>query len=84
MGLAVVLVFLLMVMNFQSWLDPLIVLMAVPFALAGVMWMLFLTAHAHQRAGPDGHADVHRADHRQQHPGRDASPTSGWTPATTR
>lgn len=43
MGLAVVLVFLLMVINFQSWLDPLIVLMAVPFALAGVIWMLFLT-----------------------------------------
>jgi multidrug efflux pump subunit AcrB len=30
-------------MNFQSWIDPLIVLMAVPFALAGVLWMLFLT-----------------------------------------
>jgi multidrug efflux pump subunit AcrB len=43
MGLAVILVFLLMVMNFQSWLDPLIVLMAVPFALGGVLWMLFLT-----------------------------------------
>jgi len=43
MGLAVVLVFLLMVINFQSWLDPLIVLMAVPFALAGVMWMLYGT-----------------------------------------
>jgi multidrug efflux pump subunit AcrB len=43
MGLAVVLVFLLMVINFQSWLDPLIVLTAVPFALAGVVWMLFLT-----------------------------------------
>ena len=43
MGLAVVLVFLLMVINFQSWLDPLIVLMAVPFALAGVIWMLFVT-----------------------------------------
>ncbi|MGA2439630.1 MAG: efflux RND transporter permease subunit [Tepidisphaeraceae bacterium] len=43
MGLAVVLVFLLMVIQFQSWLDPLIVLMAVPFALAGVIWMLFLT-----------------------------------------
>lgn len=43
MGLAVVLVFLLMVIKFQSWTDPLIVLMAVPFALAGVMWMLFLT-----------------------------------------
>ncbi len=43
MALAVVLVFLLMVMYFQSWLDPLIVLMAVPFALAGVCWMLYLT-----------------------------------------
>ena len=41
--MAVVLVYLLLVINFQSWLDPLIVLMAVPFALAGVMWMLFLT-----------------------------------------
>ncbi len=43
MGLAVILVYLLMVIKFQSWLDPVIVLMAVPFALAGVMWMLFLT-----------------------------------------
>ena len=32
-----------MVIKFQSWIDPLIVLMAVPFALAGVMWMLYLT-----------------------------------------
>ncbi len=45
-GLACILVFLLMVMNFQSWLDPLIVLMAVPCALGGVMWMLFLS-HTH-------------------------------------
>ena len=43
MALAVVLVFLLLVINFQSWVDPLIVLMAVPFALCGVMWMLFLS-----------------------------------------
>jgi multidrug efflux pump subunit AcrB len=43
MALAVVLVFLLMVINFQSWLDPLIVLMAIPPALSGVIWMLFLT-----------------------------------------
>jgi multidrug efflux pump subunit AcrB len=42
-ALAVVLVFLLLVINFQSWLDPLIVLFAVPFALAGVMWMLYVT-----------------------------------------
>jgi len=43
MALAVVLVYLFLVMNFQSWLDPLIVLLAVPFALGGVMWMLYLT-----------------------------------------
>jgi multidrug efflux pump subunit AcrB len=42
-ALAVVLVYLFMVMNFQSWMDPLIVLMAVPFALGGVLWMLFLS-----------------------------------------
>jgi multidrug efflux pump subunit AcrB len=43
MALAVILVYLFLVINFQSWLDPLIVLMAVPFALGGVMWILYLT-----------------------------------------
>ena len=43
MALAVVLVYLFLVINFQSWLDPAIVLLAVPFALSGVMWMLYLT-----------------------------------------
>ena len=43
MAMAVVLVFLLMVIKFQSWLSPLIVLGAVPFALSGVCWGLFLT-----------------------------------------
>jgi multidrug efflux pump subunit AcrB len=42
-GLAIVLVYLFLVINFQGWIDPLIVLLAVPFALAGVLWMLFLT-----------------------------------------
>jgi multidrug efflux pump subunit AcrB len=41
---AIVLVYLLMVVNFQSWLDPLIILMALPGALAGIVWMLFATA----------------------------------------
>ncbi len=36
-------IFEFLVINFQSWIDPLIVLMAVPFALGGVMWMLFLS-----------------------------------------
>ncbi len=43
MALAVILVYLFLVINFQSWVDPLIVLMAVPFAISGVMWMLFLS-----------------------------------------
>jgi multidrug efflux pump subunit AcrB len=42
-ALAILLVYLFLVINFQSWIDPLIVLLAVPFALCGVMWMLFLT-----------------------------------------
>jgi multidrug efflux pump subunit AcrB len=42
-ALAIVLVYLFLVMNFQSWIDPLIVLMAVPFSLGGALWMLFLT-----------------------------------------
>ncbi len=41
--LAAVLVYLLMVANFQSWLEPFIIMMAVPGALAGVLWMLVLT-----------------------------------------
>ncbi len=40
---AILLVYLLMVVNFQSWLDPFIILMAVPGALCGILWMLFLT-----------------------------------------
>ena len=38
-----VLVYLLLVINLQSWIDPLIVVMALPFAIGGVIWMLFLT-----------------------------------------
>jgi len=41
--LAIILVYLLMVANFQSWLEPLVIMMAVPGALAGVLWMLALT-----------------------------------------
>jgi multidrug efflux pump subunit AcrB len=41
--LAIVLVYLLMVANFQSWLEPFIIMMAIPGALAGVLWMLVLT-----------------------------------------
>jgi multidrug efflux pump subunit AcrB len=40
---AVLLVYLLMVVNFQSWLDPLVILMALPGALAGIAWMLLVS-----------------------------------------
>jgi multidrug efflux pump subunit AcrB len=42
-GFAFILVYLILVINFQSWLDPLIIIMALFGAMAGVMWMLFLT-----------------------------------------
>lgn len=40
---AIMLVYLLMAVNFQSWLDPLIILMAIPCAFCGILWMLFVT-----------------------------------------
>jgi multidrug efflux pump subunit AcrB len=40
---AVVLVYLLLVVNFQSWLDPVVILTALPGTLAGIVWMLFVT-----------------------------------------
>jgi multidrug efflux pump subunit AcrB len=40
---AVLLIYLLIVVNFQSWLDPFIIITALPGALAGIVWMLFLT-----------------------------------------
>src|SRR6266851_5080006 len=40
---AVLLVYLLMVINFQSWLDPMIIISGLPAALVGIVWMLFVT-----------------------------------------
>ncbi len=40
---AIVLIYLLIVVNFQSWLDPFVIITALPGAIAGIVWMLFLT-----------------------------------------
>ncbi len=40
---AIVLVYFLMVVNFQSWTDPFIIITALPGALCGIVWMLFVT-----------------------------------------
>jgi len=42
-GFAVIIVYLLMAVNFQSWVDPLIILTALPGAFSGILWMLYLT-----------------------------------------
>src|SRR6266513_931678 len=42
-GFAVLLVYFLMVVNLQSWTDPMIILMSLPGALAGILWSLFIT-----------------------------------------
>ncbi len=41
LALAIVLIYLLIVVNFQSWLDPFVIISALPTALAGIVWMLF-------------------------------------------
>ncbi|AFT88442.1 efflux RND transporter permease subunit [Paraburkholderia phenoliruptrix] len=43
LAFAIALVYLLMVVNFQSWLDPLIIISGLPASLAGIAWMLFTT-----------------------------------------
>jgi multidrug efflux pump subunit AcrB len=43
LAFSILLVYLLIVVNFQSWLDPFIILMALPAALAGIVWFLFIT-----------------------------------------
>ncbi len=43
LAMSIVLVYLLIVVNFQSWLDPFIIITALPGALAGILWILFLT-----------------------------------------
>ncbi len=43
LAMAIVLVYLLIVVNFQSWIDPFVIVMALPAALAGIAWMLYIT-----------------------------------------
>ena len=43
LAFAILLVYLLIVVNFQSWLDPFIIISALPAALAGIVWLLFIT-----------------------------------------
>ena len=67
MVFAVVLVYLLMAVNFQSWLDPFIILTALPGAIAGILWMLFVTGTTLSVPSSDGFHHVRRRGHGQQY-----------------
>ena len=67
-GFAVLLVYFLMVVNFQSWLDPFIILMALPGALAGILWALFVTGTTLSVPGAHGLHHGDRRGHLEQHP----------------
>jgi multidrug efflux pump subunit AcrB len=43
-GFAIVLIYLLIVVNFQSWLDAFVIVCALPMAMAGIVWMLFVSS----------------------------------------
>ena len=69
LAFAIVLVYLLIVVNFQSWLDPFIIITALPAALAGIVTFLFATQDAPERTGADGLHHVHGRRHGEQHSG---------------
>ena len=69
LALAIVLVYALIVVNFQSWLDPFIIITALPAALAGIVLFLFVDPHHHQRSGADGLHHERRRGDLEQHSG---------------
>ena len=66
---AVVLIYLLIVVNFQSWSDPFVIITALPAALAGIVWMLFTTQTTLSVPALDRRHHVHGRRHRQQRAG---------------
>ena len=70
LAFSAVLIYLLIVVNFQSWLDPFVIITALPAALAGIVWMLFLTNTSLVRPRLDRGDHVHGRGDGQQHPRR--------------
>ena len=82
--MSIVLVYLLIVVNFQSWLDPFIIITALPAALAGIVWMLFLTHTDAQRSGAHRRHHVHGRGDREQHSDDYRSRMNAWKKAWRR
>ena len=68
---SIVLVYLLIVVNFQSWLDPFIMISALPAALAGIAWFLFITHTTLSVPALMGADHVHGRRNLKQHFGRE-------------
>ena len=81
---AIVLIYLLIVVNFQSWADPFVIITALPAALAGIVWMLFATGTDAVGAGADRRHHVHGRRHRQQRPGHQLRPRAARRASATR
>jgi len=63
---ALILVFIILMINFQTVLDPLVIIIALPGAVAGVLWALFVTPYHVQRPVVDGDDHGNRRRHVQQ------------------
>ena len=71
---SILLVYLLIVVNFQSWLDPFLIISALPAALAGIVWFLFPHPYTPQRSRADRRHHVHGRGHGQLHSGGELCP----------
>ena len=69
--LAIILVYAVLVVLFQSWVDPFIIMMAVPGALVGILWTLAMHRHDDQRRVADGRDHVGRHRGVELDPGRE-------------
>ena len=69
LGFAIVLVYLLIVVNFQSWLDPFIIISGSAGRADGHRAVAVSDADPTQRPGADGRDHVHGCGHREQHSG---------------
>ena len=85
MLIAILLVYIIMVATFRSLLNPLILLVSIPFAAVGAVVLLLVTGHQPGHAEPHrpAHADRHRGDqrHRAARPHRAVPPRRAWTRA---
>ena len=82
LAMAIVLVYLLIVVNFQSWIDAAIIIAALPAALAGIAWMLFITGTTLSVPALTGAIMTHGRRDREQHPAGLVRARAAWRPAS--